>query len=1216
MSEFSLEQAYTPGAAAPPSPAPKSFSLDEAYGASKADVTPPAETPKPKGFWGTLTEGGWEGFLRDTLPSQVADRAKDVREAKAQLQKDDTAERDRRTKAGESLNGMENWRLNRLNEIIASKKPQAPTPSFGEVWNGIKKAAIADPAGMAGQVARGFITHPELLATPELLPERIAASALTLGKTASTVAKVGTEAVQIGAATGAESALEQLNKTGKVNPAQTGMDVAMTAAPIVGARFLLPKQKAQVTLAADLAVSKGVEAGAERSGELVRQVVEDTQAKVAQGVPVYAALKDSLESAKVSPEAAEDAASLFKSQEMEHAQRNESGQVLPEAQGKEGEVKRGGNLSVIDEAKSAHGQEPQGEEPREGSLDNLADELRKVSRGEPVPAKPVVEAPKAQPETNVIRPQAFKPLPEGVPKRFATPEEARSIYQMAGIDPEAAAKMADKPIAMGALRQRLSTFMGGQKYADSVLIDAAREGKFGNLESGKVDPTLLKVLGLSAGAGAVYALYTEDPKDAIIGALATGGAIAALAVLRKGLGAVSAAVKDTRYNPKHLTEEYKATIASAQLAHTRLAAQLKALVRDKKQREQLTMYLQGDTSVPLTPEMAVAAKIAKEFFEVWGDKGLKAGVLESFRDNYVTQLWTGLNKNSSLFRNLMQSLGQRNTFTAGMSPKSRFGIERVIPSYKEGMAKGLIPSTLDIADIMKIYGDNMATAIANKNFIAALKRDRMPSGERILGSAEDLKKDIAAGMAKTGQQWKGEGPIVDDIRRFAANKVKDDYVLMQHPSLIGQVAHKDVAPVLNALFDAHTPTAAGKLAYGVAVAAKRAIFSFSFFHIKSLAEAALGAPFKTWTNLFEANKLLKQGAAGDVLDRLVRGGLNVTERPLEGDVTPFSHALQLINEKHPIIGAPVKGVIMVQKAMDHLLWDMIQPTFKVAAGMASMEKLLAKGLSQEAAARGAASFSNDLFGGVDWFRMADAVQNKFGRDLALAVTAPHGRRWLQVLALAPDWTVATARTFAKAIPGITSKEVAALHQGYIFKQAMVYLTVMNGVNQYFSGHNIWENEDPTMIDLGNGQKMQASKHMMEPIHWLMSPGQQALNKLGYVVKEPLEQAMNKQYLSTKGAPPITNAKDTALSGAGKRVEHALSTTLPISGQQLMQSGAIPAISGFFGSPIYGKTDKQYVDAAVEQAKEQGKDEEKAAERARKRRERAKAKAEEARRVSP
>jgi len=195
----------------------------------------------------------------------------------------------------------------------------------------------------------------------------------------------------------------------------------------------------------------------------------------------------------------------------------------------------------------------------------------------------------------------------------------------------------------------------------------------------------------------------------------------------------------------------------------------------------------------------------------------------------------------------------------------------------------------------------------------------------------------------------------------------------------------------------------------------------------------------------------------------------------------------------------------------------------------------------------------------------------------LALASPRGRRFMQIVMLAPDWTVATARSFYKAFPGMSEPQVAALHRQYLLRQAMIYLTLYNGVNVALSGHNIWQNEDPTMIDAGDGRRIQMAKHTMEPIHWLTSPSQQAWNKLGYPVKEPLLQAFGKDYITLKkpgdvGGPPI-----------GNRIAHLFKGASPIPLTTLANQGPGTALSGMFGVPMYGRTEDQAAADAIERA---------------------------------
>jgi hypothetical protein len=1168
------------------------------WGAKSLSPTP--EEPK-KGFVAALTEGGLKGYLEETLPVMLYTRFQDLQKASKQFNEGNewNKEVSRRQAAGEPVDRerMEEWRVNRIEEIIRGGKPESRPASIPDMVQQTIKGAVDDPGGFAGHLVRGLITNPELVFLPEALPLRAGAAALKAGKVASTAARAGTEAAQIGAVAEAESELRQRVETGQISGERTIFETVMAAAPAAAVRALTPRTKAQAAIAAEYAVTKEAKAnGVEPSGELVRKAVVETEARVSNGEPLDEAMKGSLEAVKVSPETAAEVSSMLKPEEShapetrkveegdkpEHQRVDAPREPTPEPQADRGDRAR-----------------PSEEKPKE------------EARVEP--PKPVEVAPA---EAKVIRPQQFKPLPEGVPNRFATAEEAKAIYEMAGMDPEIAASIGDKPIAMGALRQRLTKFMGGQKFADNLLVDAVKEGKFGK-QSGQVDPRLLAVFGASAAIGLGMGAYTEDPKKAITAALMTGGVVAAGALLLRGARATGKAMRDERYRIGDLTDKYQGDIDWGAFQNQKFKEQIKGMVGDKKQREQITMYLQGDESIKLTPEQKKVAEAVREFFKVNGEKGQKAGALENLVDDYVTQLWTGLNKDKSLWRNLVQSMGRSNTFSSGMSPKSRFGMERVIPSYKEGMAKGLIPTTLDIADIVEIYGNSINKAIANKNFLAALKNEKTPAGQLILGTRDQVIKNLSEFLGKTREQWGGQNALVDDIRRFAERKAANEYETITHRQLPGMMVHKDVAPVLKWFFDASEPNAATKLAYAVSVAAKRGLFSFSFFHNASLAQALLGTSPKGWLKVVngDAWRALKGKENQGIMQDLIRGGLKITERPLEGDTTPFSNMLKLIYERHPIVGAPAKAVQVTQKVMNAFLWSVVQPTFKTAVAMAALEKTLKDRpqLTRGQAAKAASSFTNDIFGGLDWFRIADGTQSKIGRDLALAVTSPSGRRFMQIMALAPDWTIATARTMAKAIPGISRREIAALHQGYVVQSALLYFSIAEGLNLKFSGHHIWQNEDPTMVDLGDGRKLQLSKHFMEPIHWLVSPAQQAWNKLGYVPKEVAEQLFNKEWMSLKGGKM---SGPEMVPGGGlldrRRVTHAFGGLAPITGQQAFTQGVTPALSGFFGFPIYGKTDEQYVQDAGERAKEAGKDVSKAEDRAKKRRERAKQKAKEAR----
>src|ERR1700690_3931755 len=85
----------------------------------------------------------------------------------------------------------------------------------------------------------------------------------------------------------------------------------------------------------------------------------------------------------------------------------------------------------------------------------------------------------------------------------------------------------------------------------------------------------------------------------------------------------------------------------------------------------------------------------------------------------------------------------------------------------------------------------------------------------------------------------------------------------------------------------------------------------------------------------------------------------------------------------------------------------------------------------------------------------------------------------------------------------------------MLRSALYYVMVGDGLNYALSGHHLWQNKDPTYIETGDGQKIQYSKHTMEPYHWAQHPAQQALNKLGQLPKEVVNQALGTEYLAPR-----------------------------------------------------------------------------------------------------
>ena len=142
----------------------------------------------------------------------------------------------------------------------------------------------------------------------------------------------------------------------------------------------------------------------------------------------------------------------------------------------------------------------------------------------------------------------------------------------------------------------------------------------------------------------------------------------------------------------------------------------------------------------------------------------------------------------------------------------------------------------------------------------------------------------------------------------------------------------------------------------------------------------------------------------------------------------------------------------------------------------------------------------------------------------------------------------------------------------MIRSALYYAMVGDGLNYAMSGHHLWQNKDPTYLETGDGQKIQFSKHTMEPYHWLQHPAQQALNKLGQGPKELANQALGTDYLSPRKTKQGQVIAGPAMQGS--RLGHALNTISPIGVQQVVGGGASAGVMGALGMPVYGHTKAQ------------------------------------------
>lgn len=640
---------------------------------------------------------------------------------------------------------------------------------------------------------------------------------------------------------------------------------------------------------------------------------------------------------------------------------------------------------------------------------------------------------------------------------------------------------------------------------------------------------------------------------------------------------------------------------------------IETLVPEKMRREAIAAYLEGRIEVKLNPDELRAAHAVREYFDAMGNTAVDAGIVKELLRNYVTHIVEADpehvsrgTKPPSTIEAVVDVLTGRADRPAGSVASGRqFAKHRRYATFDELQkalqGSGLRIKTFDIAEIAAIYGNAMFRAVTDKRLLDALKQTPVPEKPMppLVQPVEALPRPEQKLIGEGGFKLPPEPPPGEAAQRFAARKrmmiqaidKADDSTYVQIPArqLAGYAVHRDIAPQLQFIFSARDPNDWSIGAMALNQASKRAIVSFSLFHANSLSDAYIGAMglrgaadiakltsnasrltrFQTMVD--KAMAQFRYGGNNEGIDDLLMHGLELSApdefRP-EGMGPALARIASVLDRHLPVGSVAVKAANAISHfndSLDHMTFAYLQTGYKLVTGLDAYERLLKKGMPRKAAATLAASYTNDLYGSLDWFRVANDVGSRLGREAAYSFFQPRGRRIMQLLMFAPDWTFSTYRAAYKSLPGsVDDPALSALHRRYMLKSALYYLTVANGINLVASGHPIWRNENPTRVQLKDGRTMQFSKHYMEPFEWLRDPRQTFLNKFAFIPREAIEELTGKEYLSAHDAAPLI--KD--------RAEHIAAQFLPIPAQQGIAGGGNLSVLGVFGKPVYGKDPEQ------------------------------------------
>ena len=667
----------------------------------------------------------------------------------------------------------------------------------------------------------------------------------------------------------------------------------------------------------------------------------------------------------------------------------------------------------------------------------------------------------------------------------------------------------------------------------------------------------------------------------------------------------------TWLEPIKETEKFVGTNLNSKEANERIihnnTSDLKEMAGKDVNLEKLSFDIdKGETLV------GKAKEIADKFRQLMNDLGKRAlekGVINGWHEDYVARnvVTEGTAPPGALEQFLKDAFGYGEVASeGGTKTTTKYGEQRKLKTredltiHLDGINKWLADNGKDyrfklktdnLADIYKDYALSVEKAIENKNLIENIKQIRNENGESLV-------KPIAAGE-NLPYGWK----------------------TMDNAALAGYAIHQDLVPHLKFVFDS-TPNDLMKAFGSVSQFVKRMNVVGSFLHAKSLMEVQSSANIPIWSPIKEAIVLpliekgvkavtgkdiqlsaitkavdkFREGGVGTSVDKWIREDglqLGVPEDVSQGILTATGKlADTLIGKYGPKTRVLEKSLSTVEKYtlgyFDKYTWDYLHTGIKLSTAEAYLDKARmqaskeGKPFDEAVQRKEIAKYLNEAAGGLNWYQAALDSRTEFGKRVALAAYSPEGRRALQTILFAPDWTVSTVRAFSSALPkdlnpttwhpveGIkglavptTKGDYARLYQ---FKTALTYFTLLNAINMMTANRPIWENKDPTRIEFPDGTSMQAMKHAMEPYHWISDPDKTLSNKLGFIPKAAIIGIGGLEYASPNAPKLVDRSALSRLGAAAKSIA-------PFQAQAAMDApkgeGVKRALLGTAGFPIYG-----------------------------------------------
>ncbi len=524
-------------------------------------------------------------------------------------------------------------------------------------------------------------------------------------------------------------------------------------------------------------------------------------------------------------------------------------------------------------------------------------------------------------------------------------------------------------------------------------------------------------------------------------------------------------------------------------------------------------FIAGDTPGALADRLSPAAKKATEdgakAFEKLRQAALKSNYSEDvgFLEGYISHLWDGP---PGKIKGLARQWAKRNPFAS----------KRMYSTLVEGMREaGLRARTTNYAEILQTYDNVTTRVIANNKMLSELLRAPTPDGQPLVARSSQAPADYVK-IANDSFRQRGVAKKESSLPRFAPAETTADvadvpigveiFELFDEPLMV----HPEIADVVKLAIENPFNNTPVRVIQTINAFAKKAILSASFFHHFALTESSasiLGTIKPKFLLIPEIIKGTRQGLHKlddpKFVNELIEARINLSS---PGDVQAgiVRNALQSFEAKtrsSPLLNKHlfplVRSARKLNDIWDDILWDKYSNGLKAITYYEVKQHMLAKfpNIPEAEVRLAVGEVVNNVYGGQNFDKV-------FGR----LMLTPRFQQFLQMVMLAPDWTISNLNIPAQLVSG--SPIIRDAGRRTFFGHA-VFLTMMTQILNYtLTGmkgepHFTWDNDEGHKFDI--------------ELPWRNEKERKLYFKLGKQVRELATWAENPFQAAGRKAAPIS-----------------------------------------------------------------------------------------------